>query len=66
MVGTGIFIAPASVFLMTGNRIVTVCLFTVGFFYTIVSMVIYLNYANVLPFNGGELVYIDEITSGVE
>ncbi|WXC64565.1 hypothetical protein SNK03_010375 [Fusarium graminearum] len=64
MVGTGIFIAPASVFLLTGNRIVTVCLFTVGFLYTIVSMVIYLNYAKVLPFNGGELVYIDEITSG--
>ncbi|KAL6922932.1 hypothetical protein FSST1_000206 [Fusarium sambucinum] len=63
MVGTGIFTAPASVFLMTGNRITTLCLFFLGFLYTIVSMVIYLNYAKVLPFNGGELVYIDEITS---
>ncbi|XEU94919.1 hypothetical protein FSHL1_000203 [Fusarium sambucinum] len=63
MVGTGIFTAPASVFLMTGNRTATLCLFVVGFLYTIVSMAIYLNYAKVLPFNGGELVYIDEITS---
>ncbi|KAG8667807.1 hypothetical protein FPOAC2_13005 [Fusarium poae] len=63
MVGTGIFTAPASVFLMTGNRITTLCLFFAGFLYTIVSMAIYLNYAKVLPFNGGELVYIDEITS---
>jgi hypothetical protein len=36
MVGTGIFTAPASVFLMTGNRITTLCLFFAGFLYTIV------------------------------
>ncbi|RSM09322.1 hypothetical protein CEP52_004215 [Fusarium oligoseptatum] len=65
MVGTGIYTAPATVFLMTGNKAVTLTLFFVGFLYSVVSMVIYLDFAEVLPFNGGELIYLDEITSHV-
>ncbi|KAF4459686.1 High-affinity methionine permease [Fusarium albosuccineum] len=65
MVGTGIYTAPASVFLMTGNKALTLGLFGVGFVYSIVSMVIYLDFAKVLPFNGGELIYLSEITSYV-
>ncbi|KAM5349432.1 hypothetical protein ACJ41O_005937 [Fusarium nematophilum] len=65
MVGTGIYTAPATVFLMTGRKILTLFLFFIGFLYTLVSMIIYLDYAKVLPFNGGELIYLDEITSHV-
>ncbi|KAJ4207539.1 hypothetical protein NW759_013939 [Fusarium solani] len=65
MVGTGIYTAPATVFLMTGNKALTLGLFFVGFLYSVVSMVIYLDFAEVLPFNGGELIYLDEITSHV-
>ncbi|KAH7142073.1 amino acid permease-domain-containing protein [Dactylonectria macrodidyma] len=65
MIGTGIYSAPASVFLMTGDKKLTLGLFGIGFAYTLISMVIYLDYANVLPFNGGELVYLDEIASHV-
>ncbi|KAM0441281.1 hypothetical protein ACHAPT_000590 [Fusarium lateritium] len=65
MVGTGIYTAPASVFLMTGNKSLTLGLFVIGFLYSLVSMVIYLDFAKVLPFNGGELIYIDEMTSHV-
>ncbi|KAM6530406.1 hypothetical protein FALCPG4_008533 [Fusarium falciforme] len=65
MVGTGIYTAPASVFLMTGNKSLTLGLFGIGFLYSLVSMIIYLDFAKVLPFNGGELIYIDEMTSHV-
>ncbi|RSM09304.1 hypothetical protein CEP52_004155 [Fusarium oligoseptatum] len=65
MVGTGIYTAPASVFLMTGNKILTLALFGGGFLYSLVSMMIYLDFAKVLPFSGGELVYLDEMTSHV-
>ncbi|RSL66868.1 hypothetical protein CEP53_003196 [Fusarium sp. AF-6] len=65
MVGTGIYTAPASVFLITGNKSLTLGLFGIGFLYSLVSMTIYLDFAKVLPFNGGELIYIDEMTSHV-
>ncbi|RSL95486.1 hypothetical protein CDV31_013883 [Fusarium ambrosium] len=65
MVGTGIYTAPASVFLMTGNKILTLALFGGGFLYSLVSMMMYLDFAKVLPFSGGELVYLDEMTSHV-
>ncbi|KAK4221863.1 high-affinity methionine permease [Podospora fimiseda] len=63
MIGTGIYSAPATVFLLTGNKSLTLGLFGVGFFYSLISMVMYLDYAAAWPFNGGELVYLDEITA---
>ncbi|KAF4968332.1 hypothetical protein FSARC_4278 [Fusarium sarcochroum] len=65
MIGTGIYTTPAAVYLMTGSKTVTMGLFVVGFAYTIFSMVLYLDYAKMLPFKGGELVYVDEIASHV-
>ncbi|RSL42441.1 hypothetical protein CEP53_012195 [Fusarium sp. AF-6] len=65
MIGTGIYFAPASVLHTTGNKKLTLGLFALGFVYTLVSMIIYLDYAKVLPYNGGELVYLDEIASHV-
>ncbi|CAM1500522.1 Fc.00g096840.m01.CDS01 [Cosmosporella sp. VM-42] len=65
MVGTGIYTSPATVFFMTGNKSLTLGLFGVGFLYSLVSMVIYLGYAKTWPYNGGELIYLDEITSHI-
>ncbi|KAH7143767.1 amino acid permease-domain-containing protein [Dactylonectria macrodidyma] len=63
MIGTGIYSAPATVFLLTGNKSLTLGLFSIGFMYTLISMVMYLDFAEALPFTGGELVYLDEISA---
>ncbi|KAF8864817.1 hypothetical protein BDZ45DRAFT_669190 [Acephala macrosclerotiorum] len=63
MIGTGIYTAPTTVLLLTGNAQLSLGLWAVGFFYTIMSMIIYLDYAAVFPYTGGEIVYIDEISS---
>ncbi|KAI6749337.1 hypothetical protein HG530_015176 [Fusarium avenaceum] len=65
MIGTGIYTAPTTVYLMTGSKSLTLGLFGVGFLYCLMSTAIYLQYAAVLPYNGGELVYLDEITAHV-
>lgn len=39
MIGTGIYSAPASVLLLTGNKSLTLGLFAVGFLYSIVRLV---------------------------
>lgn len=41
MVGTGIYTAPASVFLITGNKSLTLGLFGIGFLYSLVRYVPY-------------------------
>ncbi|KAF5963889.1 alcohol oxidase [Fusarium bulbicola] len=66
MIGTGIYTSPTAVFLLTGNKSLTLGLFAVGFFYCLMSTAIYLQFAEVLPYNGGELVYLDEVTSHVK
>ncbi|KAF5635794.1 high-affinity methionine permease [Fusarium sp. NRRL 52700] len=66
MIGTGIYTSPTAVFLLTGNKSLTLGLFTIGFFYCLMSTAIYLQFAEVLPYNGGELVYLDEVTSHVK
>ncbi|SCO76585.1 uncharacterized protein FRV6_00797 [Fusarium oxysporum] len=55
MIGTGIYTSPTAVFLLTGNKSLTL-----GF------TAIYLQFAEVLPYNGGELIYLDEVTSHVK
>ncbi|KAH7129527.1 hypothetical protein B0J13DRAFT_588415 [Dactylonectria estremocensis] len=61
MIRTGIYSAPASVYLLTGDKKLTLGLFGIGFAYTLISMMIYLDYAKVLPFNGGELIYVSRM-----
>nr|CEG05097.1 unnamed protein product [Fusarium clavum] len=63
MIGTGIYTSPAVVYQLTGSKSITLALFGVGFLYCLISTAIYLQYAEVLPYNGGELVYLDEITA---
>ncbi|KAK2026545.1 hypothetical protein LX32DRAFT_641779 [Colletotrichum zoysiae] len=61
MIGTGIFAGPYTVLVNTANKSVAIGLWVLGFFYTLFSMTIYLQYAKKLPFTGGELVYLDEL-----
>ncbi|KAK4197945.1 putative high-affinity methionine permease [Triangularia verruculosa] len=63
MIGTGIYTAPASVFLLTGSKQLTLGLFGVGFFYSLISTFLYLDFAAAFPYTGGELVYISEMTA---
>ncbi|KAF5647072.1 high-affinity methionine permease [Fusarium sp. NRRL 25303] len=55
MIGTGIYTSPTAVFLLTGNKSLTLGL-----------TAIYLQFAKVFPYNGGELIYLDEVTSHVK
>ncbi|KAL6718835.1 hypothetical protein ACLMJK_003069 [Lecanora helva] len=63
VVGTGIFTAPSLVLALTESRGQTIGLWVVGLVSTILSMLVYLEFAAVLPFNTGELLYLDEATS---
>ncbi|KAL1875838.1 hypothetical protein Daus18300_003029 [Diaporthe australafricana] len=63
MIGTGIFTTPASIFLLTGQKSLTLGLWGIGLFYSMVSMAMYLDYATVFPFTGGELLYMEEMTA---
>ncbi|KAK7710171.1 hypothetical protein SLS63_013034 [Diaporthe eres] len=63
MIGTGIFTTPASIFLLTGQKSLTLGLWGIGLFYSMVSMALYLDYATVFPFTGGELLYMEEMTA---
>ncbi|KAK0741981.1 amino acid permease-domain-containing protein [Apiosordaria backusii] len=63
MIGTGIYTAPASVFLLTGSKQLTLGLFGVGFFHSLISTFLYLDFAAAFPYTGGELVYISEMTA---
>ncbi|KAF2993477.1 hypothetical protein E8E14_000895 [Neopestalotiopsis sp. 37M] len=61
MIGTGIFTGPYTVLVSTQSKSIAMGLWAVGFGYTILSMLMYLEYARKLPFTGGELVYLDDL-----
>lgn len=52
MVGTGIYTAPASVFLITGNKSLTLGLFGIGFLYSLVR------YVSLRAFDIAETIWI--------
>ena len=82
MIGTGIYSAPATIFMLTGRKWLTLVLFFVGFIHAVLRYVIgpsheparlarsgvlqamlcstamYLDYASVWPYTGGELIYV--------
>ncbi|KAH8673161.1 amino acid permease-domain-containing protein [Ilyonectria robusta] len=64
MIGTGIFTGPYTVLVNTRSKRVAMALWVLGLAYTILSMIMYLEYARKLPFTGGELVYLDDVFSG--
>ncbi|KIX95276.1 uncharacterized protein Z520_09193 [Fonsecaea multimorphosa CBS 102226] len=64
MIGTGIYTNVSTVLVLTGDKGLTMTLWAIGSIYTLISMLIYLECSTVMPYNGGELVYLDELTSG--
>lgn len=61
MIGTGWATTPGSVLLYTKSKGMSVALWTVGGLWTGLFLLVYLEFGNALPFNGGELIYLDEI-----
>ncbi|KAF2795499.1 hypothetical protein K505DRAFT_336004 [Melanomma pulvis-pyrius CBS 109.77] len=61
MIGTGIFTTPGTVLLHTKSRNISIALWTVGGVWTSIFLLVYLEFGTALPFNGGELIYLDEI-----
>ncbi|KAK6535901.1 hypothetical protein TWF281_000152 [Arthrobotrys megalospora] len=61
MVGSGIVTGPAQVLLYTGRKDYALLLWGLGFLYTLVSVVIFVEFGYKFRVTGGELVYLDEI-----
>ncbi|ORY06761.1 amino acid permease-domain-containing protein [Clohesyomyces aquaticus] len=61
MIGTGIFTMPGTVLLYTKSKTLSMALWTVGGVWTCLFLVVYLEFGSAFPFNGGELIYLDEI-----
>ncbi|KAF2474440.1 uncharacterized protein BDR25DRAFT_122014 [Lindgomyces ingoldianus] len=61
MVGTGIFTTPGTVLAFTRSKGISVGLWAVGGLWSSLFLLVYLEFGNALPFNGGELIYLDEI-----
>lgn len=64
MIGTGIFTAPSSVLQVAKSPGLACGLWLLGFLYTGISLLVYLEFARKLPHTGGELIYLDETLPG--
>lgn len=60
-IGTGIFTTPGAVLLSTQSKRLSLGLWTIGGLWTLMFLLIYLEFGDAFPYNGGELVYLDEI-----
>ncbi|PWW76825.1 hypothetical protein C7212DRAFT_295386 [Tuber magnatum] len=60
MIGTGIFSKPSSILRQTGSKGGALFLWVTGGVMTLTGLFVYLEFGVALPFNGGELVYLDE------
>ena len=60
MVGTGIFTVPGIVLSLTGSKGKSLAFWVVGGLYSLLSFAIYLEYGLTFPYNGGDLIYLDE------
>jgi amino acid transporter len=61
MVGTGIFTLPGLVLSLTRSKRTSLGLWVVGGVYSMLSFAIYLEYGITFPYNGGDLIYLDEV-----
>lgn len=60
MIGTGIFSAPATVFLLTGRKDVTLGLFVVGWAYSLARSLVLLSWTQTRSLTGNSMVmYLD-------
>lgn len=55
-IGTGIFTTPGAVLFSTRSKGLSVALWTIGGFWTLMFLLVYLEFGNAFPYNGGELV----------
>ncbi len=60
-IGTGIFSTPGLVLASTRSKGLSIALWSIGGLWTTLFLFVYLEFGNALPFNGGELVYLDEV-----
>ncbi|CUS13314.1 unnamed protein product [Tuber aestivum] len=60
MIGTGIFSKPSAILKLTGSKGGALFLWVAGGVMTLTGLFVYLEFGVALPFNGGELVYLDE------
>jgi hypothetical protein len=60
-IGTGIFSTPGLVLASTRSKGLSIALWSIGGLWTTLFLLVYLEFGNALPFNGGELVYLDEV-----
>jgi amino acid transporter len=60
-IGTGIFTTPGAVLLSTQSKGLSIALWAIGGFWSLMFLFIYLEFGNAFPYNGAELVYLDEI-----
>jgi amino acid transporter len=60
MVGTGIFTVPGIVLTLTGSKRISLGFWVLGGVYSMLSFAIYLEYGINFPYNGGDLIYLDE------
>ncbi|KFY10415.1 hypothetical protein V491_07659 [Pseudogymnoascus sp. VKM F-3775] len=61
MIGTGIFTTPGLVLSLTGNKRTSVILWIFGGIWALLSVVVYVEFGAAFPFNGAELIYLDEV-----
>lgn len=61
MVGTGIFTTPGIVLSLTRSKGLSVGFWVLGGLYSILNFSIYLEYGINFPYNGGDLIYLDEV-----
>ncbi|KAF8535321.1 amino acid/polyamine transporter I [Trichophaea hybrida] len=60
-IGTGIFISPVLTLVYCRSKQIALIIWAAGGVYTMICFAIYVEYGLSLQYNGGELVYLDEI-----
>lgn len=61
MIGTGIFTTPGLVLSLTGNKTVSLIMWIFGGVWAFLSILVYVEFGAAFPFNGAELIYLDEV-----
>ncbi|OKL57878.1 hypothetical protein UA08_06716 [Talaromyces atroroseus] len=60
-IGAGIFTTPGLVLHLTQSKTIGTVLWFCGGLWSFLSVLIYVEFGSAFPFNGGELIYLDEV-----
>ncbi|KAH8744408.1 amino acid/polyamine transporter I, partial [Hyaloscypha finlandica] len=60
-IGTGIFTTPGLVLSLTGSKTTSIIMWFCGGIWAFLCVIIYVEFGSTFPFNGGELIYLDEV-----